>query len=208
MLVRTPSIRPNAAAEIHLFTASVADVAKVGKGIVSFNIRLFSRTFLLILLKSFLSDVLCSNRGLSITRLGDWSPMAVKNASPFFLFSYTPHLFQGYNGLPCYHAPYSVVIPFHLSQGYNAVCRRFSSRTVVVPYYLSQGYNCTYHHPQCFAVVVPYSLSQGYNNIKELCYDPYVVVPYYLSQGYNLHTENMQLYTVVVPYYLSQGYNI
>ena len=32
MLVRTPAIRPNAAAEIHLFTASVADVVKVGKG--------------------------------------------------------------------------------------------------------------------------------------------------------------------------------
>lgn len=32
MLVRTPAIRPNAAAEIHLFMPSVADVAKVGKG--------------------------------------------------------------------------------------------------------------------------------------------------------------------------------
>ena len=32
MLVRTPAIRPNATAEIHLFTASVADVAKVDKG--------------------------------------------------------------------------------------------------------------------------------------------------------------------------------
>ena len=45
----------------------------------------FSRAFLLTLPKSFLSDILCSNRGLSVTRLGDWSPMAVKNASPFFL---------------------------------------------------------------------------------------------------------------------------
>ena len=32
MLVRTPAICPNATAEIHLFTASVADVAKVDKG--------------------------------------------------------------------------------------------------------------------------------------------------------------------------------
>ena len=32
MLVRTPAIRPNAAAEIHLFTASVADRMKLGKG--------------------------------------------------------------------------------------------------------------------------------------------------------------------------------
>ena len=31
MLVRTPAIRPNAAAEIHLFTASVADRMELGK---------------------------------------------------------------------------------------------------------------------------------------------------------------------------------
>ena len=86
MLVRTPAIRPNATAEIHLFTAIVADRMGTWQGgAISFNIRLFSRTFLLTLLKSFLSDILCSNRGLSVTRLGDWSPMAVKNASPFFL---------------------------------------------------------------------------------------------------------------------------
>ena len=32
MLVRTPAIRPNAAAETHLFTASVADRMELGKG--------------------------------------------------------------------------------------------------------------------------------------------------------------------------------
>ena len=32
MLVRTPAIRPNAAAEIHLFTASVTDGWELGKG--------------------------------------------------------------------------------------------------------------------------------------------------------------------------------
>ena len=32
MFVRTPAIRPNAAAEIHLFTASVADGWELGKG--------------------------------------------------------------------------------------------------------------------------------------------------------------------------------
>ena len=188
MLVRTPSIRPNAAAEIHLFTASVADVAKVGKGIVSFNIRLFSRTFLLTLLKSLLSDILCSNRGLSVTRLGDWSPMAVKNASPFFLFSYTPHLFQGYNGLPCYHAPYSVVIPFHLSQGYNTASGIQAILGVVVPYYLSQGYNIRHARKLIEQVVVPYYLSQGYNLWPDDKKAALVVVPYYLSQGYNTRT--------------------
>ena len=85
MLVRTPAIRPNAATEIHLFTASVADGWELGKETISFNIRPFSQTAPLTLLKSFLSDILCPNRGLSVTRLGDWSPMAVKNASPFFL---------------------------------------------------------------------------------------------------------------------------
>ena len=85
MLVRTPAIRPNATTEIHLFTASVADRMELGKGTISFNIHPFPRTFLLTLLKSFLSDILCLNRGLGVTRLGDWSPMAVKNASPFFL---------------------------------------------------------------------------------------------------------------------------
>ena len=92
MLVRTSAIRSNATTEIHPFTAIEADRMGTWQGgAISFNIRLFSRTFLLTLLKSFLSDILCSNRGLSVTRLGDWSPMAVKNASPF-LFSYAPHL--------------------------------------------------------------------------------------------------------------------
>ena len=59
----------------------------------------------------------------------------------FFLFSYTPHLAQGYNGLPCYHAPYSVVIPFHLSQGYNSVSLYAFILSVVIPFHLSQGYN-------------------------------------------------------------------
>lgn len=91
MLVRTPAIRPNATAEIHLFTASIANRMGTWQGTISFNIRPFSKTSPLTLLKLFLSDILCSNRGLSVTRLGDWSPMAVKNASPF-LFSYTPYL--------------------------------------------------------------------------------------------------------------------
>ena len=73
------------------FTASVANGWELGKETISFNIRPFSQTAPLTLLKSFLSDILCPNRGLSVTRLGDWSPMAVKNASPF-LFSYAPHL--------------------------------------------------------------------------------------------------------------------
>ena len=67
------------------FTASVANGWELGKETISFNIRPFSQTAPLTLLKSFLSDILCPNRGLSVTRLGDWSPMAVKNASPFFL---------------------------------------------------------------------------------------------------------------------------
>ena len=117
MLVRTPAIRPNAAAEIHLFTASVADRMELGKGIISFNIRLFSRTFLLTLLKSFLSDILCSNRGLSVTRLGDWSLMAVKNASPF-LFSYTPYLSQVYNAEVIKSLISDVVVLYYLSQVY------------------------------------------------------------------------------------------
>ena len=41
MLVRTPAIRPNAAAEIHLFTASVADRMELGKAPHIFSITVY-----------------------------------------------------------------------------------------------------------------------------------------------------------------------
>ena len=41
MLVRTPAIRPNAAAEIHLFTTSVADVVKEEKDLFLNAISLY-----------------------------------------------------------------------------------------------------------------------------------------------------------------------
>lgn len=98
---------------------------KLGKGTLLFYIRPFFKDLSFNLAQ--INFYLIYSARIEDLALRAWAIGArwqLKTQVLFFLFSYTPHLAQGHNGLPCYHAPYSVVIPFHLSQGYNAYPKR------------------------------------------------------------------------------------
>ena len=98
MLVRTPAIRPNAAAEIHLFTASVADRMKLGKGKLLFYIRPFFKDLSFNLAQ--INFYLIYSARIEDLALRAWAIGArwqLKTQVLSFLFSYTPYLSQGYN---------------------------------------------------------------------------------------------------------------
>ena len=93
MLVRTPAIRPNAAAEIHLFTASVADRMELGKGTLLFYIRPFFKDLSFNLAQ--INFYLIYSARIEDLALRAWAIGArwqLKTQVLFFLFSYTPYL--------------------------------------------------------------------------------------------------------------------
>ena len=93
MLVRTPAIRPNAAAEIHLFTASVADRMELGKGTLLFYIRPFFKDLSFNLAQ--INFYLIYSARIEDLALRAWAIGArwqLKTQALFFLFSYAPHL--------------------------------------------------------------------------------------------------------------------
>ena len=93
----------------------------LARGAISFNIRPFSKTSPLTLLKSILFDILARIEDLTLRAWAIGARWQLKTQVLFFLFSYTPYLSQEYNTSAAPSKSSMVVVPYYLSQGYNRV---------------------------------------------------------------------------------------